>query len=100
MYSFKWDTVAMETYIEESEFILKKWNLKEVEKFTSLVEENLDRLSKNPEMGTFNKKLKVFTLVISKQTTLYYSIDNGKKILELHVFWNNQKNPEDLSKLL
>lgn len=40
MYSFKWDTVEMETYIEESEFILKKWNLKEVEKFTSLVEEN------------------------------------------------------------
>lgn len=44
----------METYIEESEFILKKWNLKEVEKFTSLVEENLERLSKTPEMLTFN----------------------------------------------
>lgn len=51
-------------------------------------------------MGTFNKKLKVFTLVISKHTTLYYSVDNGKKILELHVFCNNQKNPEDLLKLL
>jgi plasmid stabilization system protein ParE len=99
-YSFNWDSVALESYIEETEFILLKWNYKEVEKFKRLVEQNLERLSKNPEIGTFNKKFKVFTVVISKQTTLYYSFNNEQKVIEIHIFWNNLKNPEDLNKLL
>ena len=99
-YSFNWDSVALKSYIEETEFILLKWNYKEVEKFKILVEQNLERLSKNPEIGTFNKKFKVFTVVISKQTTLYYSFNNEQKVIEIHIFWNNLKNPEDLNKLL
>ena len=99
-YSFNWDSVALESYIEETEFILLKWNYKEVEKFKNLVEQNLERLSKNPEIGTFNKEFEVFTLVISKQTTLYYSFNNEQKVIEIHIFWNNLKNPEDLNKLL
>ena len=99
-YSFNWDSVALESYIEETEFILLKWNYKEVEKFKILVEQNLERISKNPEIGTFNKEFKVFTLVISKQTTLYYSFSTEKKVIEIHIFWNNLKNPEDLNKLL
>ncbi len=99
-YSFNWDSVALESYIEETEFILLKWNYKEVEKFKILVEQNLERLSINPEIGIFNNEFKVFTLVISKQTTLYYSFSAEKKVIEIHIFWNNLKNPEDLNKLL
>ena len=45
-YIFSWDTVAINSYIEESEFILLKWNSHEVQKFQNVVEENLERLSK------------------------------------------------------
>ncbi len=55
-YNFNWDSVALESYIEETEFILLKWNYKEVEKFKILVEQNLERLSINPEIGVFDKK--------------------------------------------
>jgi plasmid stabilization system protein ParE len=99
-YIFNWDLIAIETYIEESEFILLKWNYKEVENFKILVDQNLVRLSKNPEIGTFDKNNKVYFLVISKQTTLYYSFNAEIKVIALHVFWNNLKNPEDLNKLL
>lgn len=99
-YAFNWDSVALESYIEETEFILLKWNYKEVEKFKSLVEENLERLSINPEIGVFDKKFKVYTLVVSKQTTLYYTFSKEKRVIALHIFWNNLKNPEDLNKLL
>ncbi len=99
-YTFKWQPNLQLTYFQETEFILLKWNLNEVEKFDQLVEENLFRLSINPLIETFNKNLRLFTLVISKQTTLYYKFDENTKIIDLYVFWNNTKNPNDLAKLL
>lgn len=100
IYKINWDNIAIETFVDESDFILLKWNFKEVEKFKILVVANLLRLSKNPEIGSFDKKNELYSLVISKQTTLFYSFDEKEKIIALHVFWNNQKNPEDLKKLL
>jgi len=38
-YTIEWDLNAIESFVEESDFIYKKWNQKEVIKFESLVEE-------------------------------------------------------------
>ncbi len=99
-FSISWDLSALETYNEEVAFILLKWNVKEVQKFKELVDENLMRLSLNPEIGVFNLQSKIYTLVISKQTTLHYDFDITKNEIELIVFWNNSQNPDDLAKLL
>ena len=82
-YSINWDSVALDTYIEETEFILLKWNVKEVQKFTTLVEENLERLSKNPLIGIYKNELKIYSILISKQTTLYYNFNSNSKIIDL-----------------
>ena len=100
IFNFIWNKNAEITLQEEASFILKKWNEIEVEKFEYLVIENLDRLSINPEIGIYNKQLKVFYLVISKQTTLYYDFNKKTKVIEILLFWNNLKNPDDLTKLL
>lgn len=50
-YSINWDIVAIESLVSESDFILNKWNQTEVNKFENLVKLNLERLSKNPEIG-------------------------------------------------
>ncbi len=100
IYKFHWNSNAEITLQEESYFILLKWNAEEVQKFKDLVEENLERLSQNPKIGIYNKKLNVYYLVISKQTTLYYDFNIQTNVIELHVFWNNLKNPQDLIKLL
>lgn len=92
--------ISVDSYLEEVEFILLKWNSKEVERFSILVEENLKRLAKNPNLGIYHKSSDVYSFVISKQTTLYYGFDVETKEIILHLFWNNLKNPEDLSKLL
>lgn len=99
-YSFKWQPNSEYTYFEEADFILLKWNSKEVLKFMDLVEENLLRLSKNPSIGIYINDLKIYSIVISKQTTLYYDFNENTKIIDLYVFWNNSKNPADLIKLL
>jgi hypothetical protein len=80
--------------------ILLKWNMKEAQKIAALVDENLLRLSHNPSIGIYKNDLKIYSILISKQTTLYYDFDENAKIIDLYVFWNNSKNPADLIKLL
>ena len=99
-YTIIWQPTALKTYVEEVDFIFLKWNFKEVQKFQDLVIENLERLSKNPEIGIFNNKYRTYSLVLSKQTTLYYNFNSDTKIIDLYAFWNNLKDPNDLSKLL
>lgn len=50
-------------------------------------------------MGNF-KYENVYSLVISKQTTIYYRVNMEKCVIEIIVFWNNLKNPDNLIKLL
>jgi hypothetical protein len=95
-----WQPNSEYTYFEEADFILLKWNAKKVLKFIDLVEENPSRLSKNPSIGIYINELKIYSIVISKQTTLYYDFNENTKIIDLYVFWNNSKNPADFIKLL
>ena len=99
-YKIIWQLNSEITYLAEIEYICFKWNQEGAEKFQELVIENLNRLSINPLLGKYNSNLKLYIFVISKQTTLYYSINQNTKIVDLHVFWNNQKNPDELKKLL
>ena len=99
-YKIIWQLSSEITYSDEIDYIYLKWNLKEVEKFQKLVIENLNRLSTNPLLGKYDSNLKIYSYVISNQTTLYYSINHNQNIVNLLIFWNNQKNPEELNKLL
>jgi len=100
MFEVKWSTLAEITLDDEIDFILRKWNLVEADKFVLLVYDYLERLTKNPEIGIFNSKFNCFSIVISKQTTLYYRILESEKKVALVLFWNNKQNPIHLKKLL
>ena len=100
MYSIIWSTMAEITFAEEIEFIFEKWNQVEVDKFDYLVRENLKRISKNPLIGNQKLNEQVYSLVISKQTTLYYSFSDNEKTINLILFWNNKQNPKLLDKFL
>jgi hypothetical protein len=98
MFKIYWKSLAEITFSQEMIFILSKWNQKEVDKFAFLVDENLSRIVQNPFIGQPIKS--IYKVVISNQTTLYYKVIESDKTIELLVFWNNQKNPSDLIKLL
>jgi plasmid stabilization system protein ParE len=97
-YKLDWTFLAEDSYFEEMEFILLKWNIKEVIKFENLVSIELKRLLENPTIGKFEEGK--YSLLISKQTTLFYKIKEKKETIELLLFWNNQKNPDELKKLV
>ena len=100
IYKIEWKPLATNTYLDEMEFILSKWNEKEVQNFDDLVSDYLNTLSKSPEIGRFDSENNCYSLVISKQTTLYYKIIEEKSQIDLVLFWNNSQNPKLLSKLL
>ncbi len=93
-----WTLTAELTFEEEQSYILKKWNNEEVVNFVKLVYKNIERLKTLPFLGKDignNER----SLVISKQTTLFYRIIDDNTI-ELMLFWNNLRNPKDLEFLL
>lgn len=98
-YKIEWTFNADISFTEESNFILSKWNVSEVHKFEELVNQNLEKISINPTIGNFKYK-NVYSLVISKQTTIYYRVNNQTNTIQIIVFWNNLKNPIELIKLL
>jgi len=100
IYKIEWKPIATFTYFEEIDLILSKWNEVEVQKFENLVYNFLVTISKTPEIGIFNSKNNCFSLVISKQTTLYYKIIDDKSQIDLILFWNNKQNLMQLKKLL
>jgi plasmid stabilization system protein ParE len=100
MLEIYWSTLSKISFSEEIYFILRKWNQIEVDKFSELVFNYLERLAKNPKIGIFNSKFNCFSIVISKQSTLFYRILESEKKIELILFWNNKQNPVYLKKLL
>ena len=100
IYKIEWKTIATYSYFNEIDFILSKWNEIEVQKFEDLVYDFLETLSKNPEIGIYISENDCYSLVISKQTTLYYKIIEDKSQIDLILFWNNKQNPVNLKKLL
>ena len=100
MLKVKWSTLAETTLVDEIDFIIKKWNSAEADKFVLLVYDYLEKLTKNPEIGIFNSKFNCFSIVISKQTTLFYKILESEKKVALILFWNNKQNPDYLKKML
>ena len=100
IYKIEWKPLATNTYFDEMEFILSKWNEVEVQNFDDLVYDYLNTLSKSPEIGRFDSENNCYSLVISKQTTLHYKIIEEKSQIDLVLFWNNSQNPKLLSKLL
>ena len=100
MLEIYWSTLSKISFSEEIYFILRKWNQIEVDKFSDLVYDYLERLTKNPEIGIYNSKFNCYSIVISKQSTLFYRILESEKKLELVLFWNNKQNPVYLKKML
>ena len=100
MVIIKYSELAEETFDQEIDFIISKWNLLESKKFVILVNDCLDTLSKSYEIGKYNALYNHYSFVISKQTTLFYKYNETLSSIELILFWNNSQNPNLLSKLL
>ena len=95
-----WTSYAKYSYFEELDFIASKWTSKEVNAFISLVNHFIENLSHGILQGKKYSSTNIHSLVISRQTTVFYRIYPDQNAIELLLFWNNQKDPTILKKTL
>jgi len=95
-----WTKKAELSYAKELENISKKWTNKEVGNFMILVDEFIKKLETGLIEGKVSSKRNVRSFVISKQTTLYFSVNKNERVINLILFWNNKFNPKKLKKAL
>jgi len=95
-----WGKKAKYSYFDELDFILKKWNQKEVDKFILLVNEFIKTLEEGVLEGKVSSKTDMRSFTISKQTTVFFDINEQTETIELLLFWNNTKDPKTLKRLL
>jgi len=81
-----------------ADFILQKWSLKEVKKFTSITSSTILAIAKNPELFAASKhKKEIRKGFITKHTSLLYRIKADK--IELVYFWDNRQDPQKLKRI-
>ena len=82
-----WSDTALETYLHFIDYIFGKWTKKEVGNFQKNVDKLLERLSVNDQLCPASKLLN-YKCVVSKQTSLIYSIQNN--VIYLVTFIDNR----------
>jgi len=100
LYDVLWTDLADLSYDQELNFINIKFNVDEVIKFMDLVNNFIDTLESGIIEGKISKETSMRSFVISKQTKLFFDVYEDRKVIELLLFWNNQKDPKDLKKIL
>jgi hypothetical protein len=93
-YSIIWSPRALNTFVQVTEYLGKKWTGKEVEKFIERTDEVLAHIKNNPLQYIYSKELNAHRSVITKQVSLLYQIE-GESI-ELLVFWDTRQDPQKL----
>ena len=94
-----WTAYAKHSYYEELNFIDIKWSITEVENFVLLVDDFIKSLSIGVVVGKTYPNNNMHSVVISKQTTVFYRAFPKQNSIVLLLFWNNQKDPKTLKKL-
>lgn len=93
-------STADASFEDEVDFIFRKWNITEVEKFIDLVDDFTEKLSENPYLGKKSEKKDIRLFVLSKQTTVIYKVYEDLEQIDLIFFWNNKMNPKEFKKYL
>lgn len=90
---------ARKTFQQNLKHLEEEWTLKEIQFFLKKTDEVVKILKKAPyTFQEWEHNSSIRKIQIVKQITIFYCITN--KTVEILLFWNNYKNPNDLLKLL
>ena len=72
-----WSQTAVDTYLHVTDYIFTRWTQREVANFQTAVDSLLDRIMENNHLCPESKLLGYRKCVVSKQTSLIYSVKNN-----------------------
>lgn len=92
----RWTPEAEENFASIIIYLEKEWSEKEIMKFAQKTQKIIRQISRNPRIFKASGKEEIRRAVITKQTSLFYCIDESTNLITLLSFWDNRKNPTQL----
>lgn len=86
----EWTLSSKNDYWQNIEYLENHWSEKEVLNFINQIDYSLNLLAKGNVTFTKSDYINVYKMVIIKQITIYYSIEN--ETIYLLRFWNNYQD--------
>jgi hypothetical protein len=86
----EWTLASKNDYWQNIEYLENHWSEKEVLNFINEIDYSLNLLAKGNVTFTKSDYINVYKMVIIKQITIYYSIEN--ETIYLLRFWNNYQD--------
>lgn len=88
-----WTPEAKSSYFGIIKYLIDNWSHREVVAFSDKINNILEFISRNPQMGKWNSDLECNVLVVSPQVSLFYDIDLAANIIFILTFWDNRRKP-------
>lgn len=90
-----WSDEALHGLNQILNYLEENWTPKEIKKFAKLLDKKLNLISNNPDLFQVSKKSNnIRKSVISKQTSLFYKVENDT--IYLITLFDNRKDPKSL----
>ena len=86
----EWTLASKNDYWKNIEYLENRWSEKEVLNFINEIEYSLNLLAKETVLFVKSDYPNVYKMVVIKQITIYYSIEN--ETIYLLRFWNNYQD--------
>ncbi len=97
-YKIVWSDEALSNLKNILSYLEDNWTPKEIKKFATLLDRQLERIQNNPYIfpkSANHKNLR--RSVLTKQVTIYYHIKNYN--VQLVSLFDNRQNPEKLNRI-
>ncbi len=94
-YKIVWTDEALHGLQKTIEYIEQRWTQKEIKNFARLLDKHLNIIKENPKIFPQSKKsIDIRRSVLSKQTTIYYKVENST--IYLLTLFDNRQDPNKL----
>jgi plasmid stabilization system protein ParE len=94
-YNIIWTDEALANLSDIFKYLEFRWTEKERRNFARLLERQITMIQSNPELFPASRTLyKLRKSVLSKQTSIYYRIDNNE--IRIVSLFDNRQNPKRL----
>lgn len=94
-YNIVWTDEALQGLQRTINYLEQRWTQKEIRNFTRLLDKHLNIIKENPKIfPQSNKSIDIRRTVLSKQTTIYYKVEDST--IYLLTLFDNRQDPNKL----
>ena len=89
-----WTPLGLKSLDKTTNFIEEQWNEDVAENFLDRLDDRIEQLKKNPQIGPTYEQTEFRQLLIHPLVTLYYQFNAD--YISVTLVWANKQDPDDL----